>query len=157
MCSAITGILSHPYVTAHHHCMHARAQTSEPVPVISRQGWPYYRQALTIYQYGPHPFLGDGILDHQFSMNGGHVWSIFLCSFYYVWALHRVLSSAIQYAWRSNMLCRLYRKVKQTFTVRSDLLTSSLTTICIWQRELFFMTCRTLTLFVLIRFKKLIQ
>jgi hypothetical protein len=24
------------------------------------------RQALTIYQYGPHPLLGDGILDHQF-------------------------------------------------------------------------------------------
>jgi hypothetical protein len=35
-------------------------------------------------------------------------------------ALHRVLSSAIQYAWRSYMLSRLYRKVK---TFRSDLLT----------------------------------
>jgi hypothetical protein len=23
-------------------------------------------QALTIYQYGPHPLLGDGILDHKF-------------------------------------------------------------------------------------------
>jgi hypothetical protein len=44
-----------------------------------------------IYQYGPHPRLGDGILDHQFflylqdihlrfSMNGGHLWSIFLCT-----------------------------------------------------------------------------
>jgi hypothetical protein len=42
--------------------------------------------------------LGDGILDHQFfwylqdihhrfSMNDGHVWSIFLCSFYYVMIL----------------------------------------------------------------------
>jgi hypothetical protein len=42
--------------------------------------------------------LGDGILDHQFfwylqdihhrfSMNNGHVWSIFLCSFYYVMIL----------------------------------------------------------------------
>jgi hypothetical protein len=51
-----------------------------------------------IYQYGPHPLLGDGILDHQFfwylqdihcrlSMNDGHVWSIFLCSFYYVMIL----------------------------------------------------------------------
>jgi hypothetical protein len=40
--------------------------------------------ALTIYQYGPHPLLGDGILDHQFfwylqdihcrfPMNDGHV------------------------------------------------------------------------------------
>jgi hypothetical protein len=36
------------------------------------------------------------------------------------WALHRVLSSAIQYAWRSYMLSRLCRKVK---TFRSDLLT----------------------------------
>jgi hypothetical protein len=35
-------------------------------------------------------------------------------------ALHWVLSSAIQYAWRSYMLSRLYRKVK---TFRSDLLT----------------------------------
>jgi hypothetical protein len=35
-------------------------------------------------------------------------------------ALHRVLSSAIQYAWRSYMLSRLYRKVK---TFWSDLLT----------------------------------
>jgi hypothetical protein len=33
-------------------------------------------------------------------------------------ALHRVLSLAIQYAWRSYMLSRLYRKVK---TFRSDL------------------------------------
>jgi hypothetical protein len=60
--------------------------------------WIKHRQALTIYQYGPHPLLGDGILDHQFlwylqdiyhlfSMNGGHVWSIFLCSFYYVMVL----------------------------------------------------------------------
>jgi hypothetical protein len=67
--------------------------------------------------------LGDGILDHQFvwylqdihhrfSMNVGHVWSIFLCSFYYVmvvllfWgherALHRVLSLLIHSA------CLLY-------------------------------------------------
>jgi hypothetical protein len=36
------------------------------------------------------------------------------------WALHRVLSLAIQYAWCSYMLSRLYRKVK---TFRSDLLT----------------------------------
>jgi hypothetical protein len=46
--------------------------------------WIKHQQALTIYQYGPHPLLGDGILDHQFlwylqdihhrfSMNGGHV------------------------------------------------------------------------------------
>jgi hypothetical protein len=46
--------------------------------------WIKHRQALTIYQYGPHPLLGDGILDHQFvwysqdihrrfSMNDGHV------------------------------------------------------------------------------------
>jgi hypothetical protein len=28
--------------------------------------WIKHRQALTIYQYGPHPLLGDGILDHQF-------------------------------------------------------------------------------------------
>jgi hypothetical protein len=35
-------------------------------------------------------------------------------------ALHRVLSSAIQYAWCSYMLSRLYRKVK---TFRSNLLT----------------------------------
>jgi hypothetical protein len=86
-------------LAAHHHCMHVHAQPSKPVLVILRQGWSYYRQALTIYQYGPHPLLGDGILYHQFSMNGGHMWSIFLCSFYYVGALHRVLSSVIQYAW----------------------------------------------------------
>jgi hypothetical protein len=46
--------------------------------------WIKHRQALTIYQYGPHPLLQDGILDHQFfwylqdmhhrfSMNDGHV------------------------------------------------------------------------------------
>jgi hypothetical protein len=46
--------------------------------------WIKHRQTLTIYQYGPHPLLGDGILDHQFfwylqdihrqfSMNDGHV------------------------------------------------------------------------------------
>jgi hypothetical protein len=46
--------------------------------------WMKRRQAFTIYQYGPHPLLGDGILDHQFlwdlqdihrrfSINGGHV------------------------------------------------------------------------------------
>jgi hypothetical protein len=46
--------------------------------------WIKHQQALTIYQYGPHPLLGDGILDHQifwylqdihhqFSMNNGHV------------------------------------------------------------------------------------
>jgi hypothetical protein len=46
--------------------------------------WIKHQQALTIYQYGPHPLLGDGILDHQFfwylqdihrqfSMNDGHV------------------------------------------------------------------------------------
>jgi hypothetical protein len=28
--------------------------------------WIKHRQALSIYQYGPHPLLGDGILDHQF-------------------------------------------------------------------------------------------
>jgi hypothetical protein len=28
--------------------------------------WIKHWQALTIYQYGPHPLLGDGILDHQF-------------------------------------------------------------------------------------------
>jgi hypothetical protein len=28
--------------------------------------WIKHRQTLTIYQYGPHPLLGDGILDHQF-------------------------------------------------------------------------------------------
>jgi hypothetical protein len=28
--------------------------------------WIKHRQALMIYQYGPHPLLGDGILDHQF-------------------------------------------------------------------------------------------
>jgi hypothetical protein len=46
--------------------------------------WIKRQQALTIYQYGPHPLIGDGILDHKFlwclqdihrrfSMNGGHV------------------------------------------------------------------------------------
>jgi hypothetical protein len=46
--------------------------------------WIKHQQALTIYQYRPHPLLGDGILDHQFfwdlqdihrrfSMNDGHV------------------------------------------------------------------------------------
>jgi hypothetical protein len=46
--------------------------------------WIKRRQALMIYQYGPHPLVGDGILDHQclwylqdihcrFSTNGGHV------------------------------------------------------------------------------------
>jgi hypothetical protein len=46
--------------------------------------WIKHQQALTIYQYCPHPLLGDGILDHQFfwylqdihrrfSMNSGHV------------------------------------------------------------------------------------
>jgi hypothetical protein len=50
-----------------------------------------HQQTLTIYQYGPHSLLGDGILDHQFlwylqdihrrfSMNGGHEWWIFLCT-----------------------------------------------------------------------------
>ena len=53
--------------------------------------WIKHQQALTIYQYGPHPLLGDGILDHQFfwylqdihrqfSMNRGR-------SFYYVMIL----------------------------------------------------------------------
>jgi hypothetical protein len=37
------------------------------------------------------------------------------------WALHQVLSLAIQYAWCSYMLSRLYRKVK---TFRSNLLTT---------------------------------
>jgi hypothetical protein len=36
------------------------------------------------------------------------------------WALHQVLSLAIQYAWCSYMLSRLYRKVK---TFRSNVLT----------------------------------
>jgi hypothetical protein len=60
--------------------------------------WTKHWQSLTIYQYSPHPLLGDGILDRQFlwylqdihrwfSMNGGHMWSIFLCSFYYVLVL----------------------------------------------------------------------
>jgi hypothetical protein len=60
-----------------------------------RTEWMKSRQALMIYQYyGPHPLLGDGILDHQFlwylqaihcrfSINSRHVWSIFLF-FYYV-------------------------------------------------------------------------
>jgi hypothetical protein len=42
-------------------------------------------------------------------------------------ALHQVLSLAIQYAWRSYMLSRLYRKVK---TFRSDLLTYLLCVFC---------------------------
>jgi hypothetical protein len=61
--------------------------------------WIKHWQALTIYQYGPHPLLGDGILDRQFfwylqdihrqfSMNNGHVWSIFLCSFYMLWSYY---------------------------------------------------------------------
>jgi hypothetical protein len=79
--------------------------------------WIKHRQALTIYQYGPHPLLGDGILDHQFfwylqdihcqfSMNSGHVCqsSMFFLLCYDLTtilrsrALHRVLSLAIQYA-----------------------------------------------------------
>jgi hypothetical protein len=86
--------------------------------------------------------LGDGILDHQFlwylqdihrrfSMNSGHVWSIFSMFFLLCYglttilrsrALHRVLSLVIQYAWCSYMFYpgRLYRKIK---TFRRDLLT----------------------------------
>jgi hypothetical protein len=30
-----------------------------------RTEWMKRRQALTIYQYDPHPLLGDGIVDHQ--------------------------------------------------------------------------------------------
>jgi hypothetical protein len=55
-----------------------------------RTEWMKRQQALTIYQYGPHPLLGDGILDHQFlwylqdihgqfSINNWHVWWICLC------------------------------------------------------------------------------
>jgi hypothetical protein len=47
-------------------------------------------------------------------------------------SLHRVLSSAIQYAWRSYMLSRLYRKVK---TFRSNLLTYLLISIRIAQLQ----------------------
>jgi hypothetical protein len=103
--------------------------------------WIKHWQALTIDQYGPHPLLGDGILHHQFfwylqdihcrfSMNDGHVWSITLSMFFLSCydlttilrsrALHQVLSSAIQYAWCSYILSRLYRKVE---TFRSNLLT----------------------------------
>jgi hypothetical protein len=60
-------------------------------PVLNREQWKTtgtewikHQQALTIYEYGPHPLLGDGILDHQFfwhlqdihrrfSMNDGHM------------------------------------------------------------------------------------
>jgi hypothetical protein len=61
--------------------------------------WIKHRQALTIDQYGPHPLLVDGILDHQFfwylqdihcqfSMNNGHMWSIFLCSLITLWSYY---------------------------------------------------------------------
>jgi hypothetical protein len=79
--------------------------------------WIKHRQALTIYQYGPHPLLGDGILDHQFFVLTRHSspilnerWTrvINLSMFFSLCydlttilrsrALHRVLSSAIQYA-----------------------------------------------------------
>jgi hypothetical protein len=105
-----------------------------------RTEWIKHWQALTIYQYGPHPLLGDGILDHQFiwylqdihrrfSMNNGHVWSISLCSLYYVMILllfwgHKPCIGFFLWrfktAWCSYMLSRLYRKVK---TFRSNLLT----------------------------------
>jgi hypothetical protein len=61
--------------------------------------WIKHQQALTIYQYCLIlSWEMAGILDHQFlwylqdihrrfSMNSGHVWSIFLCSFYYVMVL----------------------------------------------------------------------
>jgi hypothetical protein len=82
-----------------------------------RTEWIKHRQALMIYQYGPHPLLGDGILDHQFfwnlqdihcrfSMNDGHVWSIFLCSFCYVMILLLFWGHepCIRFfLWRSNM------------------------------------------------------
>ncbi len=79
--------------------------------------WIKHRQALMIYQYHPHPLLGDGILDHQFlrylqdihrlfSMNGGHARVINLSMFFLLCyglttilrsrALHWVLSLAIQ-------------------------------------------------------------
>ncbi len=53
-----------------------------------------------IYEYGPHPLLGDDILDHQFfwhlqdihrqvSMNDGHMWSINLSMFFLFSKLRR--------------------------------------------------------------------
>jgi hypothetical protein len=75
--------------------------------------WIKHRQSLTIYQYGPHPLLGDGILDHQ-SRHSSPIlnerWTrvINLSMFFLLCydlttilrsrAPHRVLSSAIQYA-----------------------------------------------------------
>jgi hypothetical protein len=61
-------------------------------------------------------------------------------------ALHRVLSSAIQYAWRSYMLCRLYRKAK---TVRSDLLTSGSSSAiqCAWRSYMSFWLYRKVKTF----------
>jgi hypothetical protein len=81
--------------------------------------WIKYRQALMIYQYGPHPLLGDGILHHQFFwylqdihrspiLNERWTHVINLSTFFLLCydlttilrsrALHRVLSSVIQYA-----------------------------------------------------------
>jgi hypothetical protein len=59
-----------------------RSQNREQWKTLGTE-WMKCRQALTIYQYGPHPLLGDGILDHQFlwylqdihcqfSINSGH-------------------------------------------------------------------------------------
>jgi hypothetical protein len=80
--------------------------------------WIKHGQALTIYQYGPRPHLGDGILDHQIFLvltrhsspilNERWTRVINLSTFFLLYydlttilrsrALHRVLSSAIQYA-----------------------------------------------------------
>jgi hypothetical protein len=81
--------------------------------------WIKYRQALMIYQYGPHPLLGDEFLHHQFFwhlqdihrspiLNERWTHVINLSMFFLLCydlttilrsrALHRVLSSAIQYA-----------------------------------------------------------
>jgi hypothetical protein len=66
------------------------AQNREQWKTLGTEWMKRRQAALTIYQYGPHPLLGDGILDHpflwylqdihcRFSIIGGHVWSIFLC------------------------------------------------------------------------------
>jgi hypothetical protein len=72
--------------------------------------WIKHQQALTIYQYGPHPLLGDGmILDHQFFWYLHSLpilnepWTFFLLCYDLTTilrsqALHWVLSSVIQYA-----------------------------------------------------------
>jgi hypothetical protein len=87
--------LQNSYITTHQHILPnipdngtidswlPLAQNREQWKTL-RTEWIMHRQALMIYQHGPHPLLGDGILDHQFlwylqdihrrfSMNGGHV------------------------------------------------------------------------------------